>query len=706
MTDWIPSLERAFKRFISDPSYRPMTRRELAAAMGLSLEQRRALRDVLRRMQAAGDLVLLRKNRWALPDAGGRFVGELSVDARGDGWVTDRDHPERVARIPSDDLRCAVPGDRVCVEWAGRPGGRLPIGPPERRPARIVRVVERLRPVVTGLLKQGRHYWYVIPSTIRYPSNVHVLGFADGVASRDGRLVAIELAAWSPSATRLEGRVVEDLGLPGDPAAEICALIRRVGLVDSFPHPAVAEARAVARAARSAGFEGRRDLRDTAAFTIDPMDAKDFDDAVAVARRNDGGWDLYVHIADVARYVPPHSAVDREARSRGTSVYLADRTLTMLPPDLTADVCSLGPDRDRLCRTIRFHIAADGRVVDEEFYPSVIRSRARLNYDEVSDFLAGGDPPGVPRELRDSIVEMARLAAILRRRRIAGGALAFTLPEVRCELDASGRVAGFRRRGADDAYALIEEMMLLANRAVARRMARANGPAIYRIHDAPDDRQWEDMREALSELGLRSFAPSSHGLNALLRSLDGTPLQPIAAMTVLRHLKRAMYSTRCGSHFGLAVRPYTHFTSPIRRYPDLVVHRLLDAIENGRPPPHGHDDVETIAAHATWTERRADEAERESVDLKRIEFYRDLLARGDTGPWPAVVVGRASRGVLVELEDTLQRGLVPDHFLRGRPTPGARLMVELLRIDERRRLVDFRPEARAARRPGRRRLSG
>ncbi len=686
MSDWIPSLESVFKRFLESPSYRPMKRRELAAALGLPAPQRRKLRELLRRMRERGELVVLRNNRWARPDPARRRTGTLHVDGRGRAMVVCDGADGLMVRVEAAEVQALVHGDRVAVELTGRPAaGR------DRVNGRVVAVLDRPRPRLPGLLRRGHGYWYVIPTHRRHPSNVRIRAFVPGVDPVEGHIVSARLDPWAPGQPGLMGIVEEDLGRPRDPGIESRQILRRLGLADEFPPAALTEARRISRRLTPADLDGRRDYRDQNCFTIDPPDARDFDDAVAISRLSDGGWEVWVHIADVAHYVPTDSAVDLEARERGTSVYLADRAVTMLPPDLTVEVCSLCPGEDRLCHTVHVVLDSSGRPIQEETHPSCIRSRARLDYESVQAWLDGGDPATVPDGVRNDLLAMADLAALLRRRRLACGALAFTLPEARCEIDDTGRTVAVRRRAADRAYSLIEELMLLANRAVARRLARARVPAIYRIHEEPDERQWENMAAALAELRLGPPPTDRASLNALLERVAGTDLEHVAAMTVLRHLKRAEYSTRCGDHFGLAFRPYTHFTSPIRRYPDLAVHRILVAIERGGLPPVSHLEADRIARHSSEMERLADEAEWESLDAARVAFYRALLDRGETGPWPAIAVGRTPRGVLVEVMETLQRGMVPSDLLRHDPSIGSRLDVRLVAVEPHRRQVTFAP---------------
>ncbi|MCX7817741.1 MAG: RNB domain-containing ribonuclease [Kiritimatiellae bacterium] len=705
MDQWIPSLEQAFKRFVQSAEYRPMTAREIGSRMGLSPDMRAALRALLRQMERDGQIVRLRGQRWARPQNLDQCVGLLQVNRRGDANVVDELRPDRIVRIPPEALSGAVHGDRVLVQvrpkgalLASREGGRRFVRP--TLVGRIVRVVERSRPVTTGVLRKGPHYWYAVPLDPRFPTNVWIANWEQRLHEppAEGAVVAIELEPWRAGDTRCRGRITEVLGPKADLGVRLRALIRDAGFPERHSGEAIREGRRHLRSS-SFSFDGRRDHRDWPAVTIDPPDARDFDDAVSIRRLDAHHWEVGVHIADVSSYVAPDSAMDREARERGTSVYLPGRALTMLPPELTTEVCSLSPETDRPCLTVRAVLDDQAHLLSADIYPSVIRSRARLDYESVQAWLVDERADAVPGHIRQLLCELEQVAAALRRRRAAAGALLFTLPEVWCQTDDAGRALAFHRREAHLAYALIEELMLLANMVVARRLASARVPAIYRIHAPPDVEQWERMEAALLELGVRMPSADRQGAIAVLRAVEGTVREYPVAMTVLRHLKRAEYSTRCGVHFGLAARPYTHFTSPIRRYPDLVVHRIVRALASGEPPPHSHSATAEIARHATRQEQLAEEVERDSLELLRLDYYQRCLQRGETGPWPAVVVQQLSTGWIVELTDTLQSALIREEVTGRALHPGMRLDVELLRVDERRRLLEVRPAAAAPLRP-------
>jgi len=695
MSEFIPSPEPSINAAIRAAGGRALTLREIARALGPDAPPKAALRAAVRALEARGALVRRRGNRWAVPaGAARRLAAILRLSARG-GWLLDESTGARIALVRPEGLNFALDGDRVLAEPVGRPGRARP---GERLPeARVRRVLERRRDTLTGMLQRILHHWYVIPDA-RIPWNVAVRD-GGGIALREHRRVVIRLDPWAPDLSTPTGTLSEDLGPADAPEARRRALHRRHGIAPEFPDDARAESRCAPRALGASDRDGRRDLRDQRAFTIDPADARDFDDAVFLRRRPGGGWELDIHIADVSHFVPADSAIDREARARGTTTYLVDSAVTMLPADLTTDVCSLQPDRERLCHTARIRLAADGTVAGRETFPSIIRSCARLTYDEVQRVLEG-DAAGLDAGLCGALREMSAVTALRRARRLADGALDLATPEVRFDLDANGDVTAIRPRGCHTAYHLIEEFMLLANEAVARILSEAGVPALYRIHDEPEEEQWSQMEAELAELGLPLRERARERINALLAEVSDTPRQTAANIAVLRNLKRAVYSAHRAPHFGLALTHYTHFTSPIRRYPDLIVHRQLKALETGRRPPYAAGDLARLAAHCSERERAADEAEADSVAEKRIAFFARQLRAGHTGPFAAVVTGATARGPLVELCDSLQRGLLrlPPETGRRRgrggaraPRPGDAIRVKLIRVDERRRWVDFAP---------------
>lgn len=692
-----------------------MRQHEIARALSLSGPDRRTLRQALRQLEADGLLVRLRKNRWGRPESGRTVVGTLSVTRGGHAFLVAEEPDQPDVFVSKHHQGTALHGDRVMVETQKVPHPNATWRQPEQEletvyEGRVVRVLERRTRRVAGLFRLTPHYAYVIPDQTRIPHNVKVLGLRTADARKlDGHKVVVELDAWDDPRRPLTGVVVEDLGQADAPGVERLSFMRSYEIYETFPRHVEDEARTHARVPGPEELKDRRDLRGLLTFTIDPEDARDYDDAVSLETLSDGTFRLGVHIADVAHYVPRNSAIDKEARQRGTSIYLVDQVVTMLPVYLTTEVCSLVADQDRLTHTVSLHIDAEGTVLGAETYPSVIHSRARLTYEQVQRLLFEGARDGIAPEVAATLRAMHGLSRLLRARRMRGGAIDLTMPEVRCILDAHGHPIDIVRRTAFDSYQLIEEFMLVANRAVAEILVKKGVPAVYRVHEEPDEQQWAQMAEDLEALGFHATPESGFDITRIAAQVRGEAREPVVNLCMLRNLKRAMYASGCDGHFGLAFEHYLHFTSPIRRYPDLLVHRVLKAVERGAPPPYSQTDAHALALHCSARERQADEASRDHLDLKRIELFEHRLWKGDIGPYAGVVTGMNPKGCFVELTDSLLRGMVKLSSVPG-PRPrvadnGARLMgagsrvllrigqevqVELARVDGARRLVDFR----------------
>ena len=715
MTEFVPSVEHRVKEFVAAPGYQPMRQHEIARALSFSGPERQILRQTLRQLEADGLLVRLRKNRWGRPESGRTIIGTLSVTRGGHAFLVaeERDQPD--VFVSKHQHGTALHGDRVMVETQ-----KVPHPSAARRQTdqaletvhegRVVRVLERRTHRVAGLFRQTPHYAYVIPDQTRIPHNVKVLDLqiADG-RKLDGHKVVVELDAWEDPRRPLTGVVVEDLGQANAPGVERLSFMRSYEIYETFPRHVEDEAKTHARVPGPDDLADRHDLRGLLTFTIDPEDARDYDDAVSLEPLPDGTFRLGVHIADVAHYVAHNSAIDQEARQRGTSVYLVDQVVTMLPVYLTTEVCSLVAGQDRLAHTVSLHMDATGSVLGAETYPSVIHSRARLTYEQVHRLLFENAQDGIHPDVATSLRAMHKLSRELRACRMRGGAIDLAMPEVRCVLDEQGRTIDVVRRTAYDAYQLIEEFMLAANRAVAEILVKKGVPAIYRIHEEPDEQQWAQMAEDLESLGFNAAPGSGFDITRIAGQVRGQAREPVVNLCMLRNLKRAMYASTCDGHFGLAFEHYLHFTSPIRRYPDLLVHRVLKAVERGASPPYSRPDAQGLAVHCSARERQADEASRDHLDLKRIELFEHRLWKGEIGPYAGVVTAMNPKGVFVELTDSLLRGMVKLSSLPGsRPRladSGARLMgagskvllrvgqevqVELARVDATRRMVDFR----------------
>ncbi len=706
-------LARRVGALFSSPRYQPLPERDLAKLLNLGPGQRGALRAILHDLENQGRAAALRGGRWGPPPASaGQIPGTFRVRPNGSCWLTPDGPAQPPLWVDPESAGAALDGDRILAAPIRRPASaRLFGAQADARTVRVLRILERKRQWVVGVLLATPHYAYLVPRDPLLRANIRLEGPPRRFQPHLGHLVAARLTEGDPAANRPVTAVFDrDLGDPDSVANDIPALLLDRGLSEDFPED-VTRAAAAAHAhlaLQGADPRGRVDLRRRCIVTIDPATAHDYDDAVSIDPLPDGRCRLGVHIADVAAYVAPGSPIDREALRRGNSTYLADRVVRMLPRDLTVRVCSLQPNADHLAHTVEIVFDAHGQAQESRTFRSIIRSQACLSYDQAQAFFDTGRLDGVSEEIRRSLRALRVLARRIRERRFRAGALDFALPEVKCRLDGAGHPVGFARRGATEAYNLIEECMLAANQAVARKVFAAGLPGIYRIHEEPAPDQWTRMAGDLRALGVAAAPENAADLNRIARAAAGKPEQYIVTLTLLRNMQRAVYAAECRPHFGLGFDCYAHFTSPIRRYPDLVLHRLLIGLEEGRKHPlYSAAEIEKLAAHCSETERASAELEGQSLQIKRIRYYADLLRRGATGPLTGTIISLNPKGLIVELEESLQQGMLPYHAL-GRERyalapdgrlaatrSGARfrlgqsLAVGLAAVDERARRVDF-----------------
>jgi ribonuclease R len=599
--------------------------------------------------------------------AGGGQVreGRLQVNERGFGFVDVGDEEDLF--LPPHEAARGLDGDRVRVRVHARGG---------RTEAELLEVVERQRSELIGTYRLQGAEAFVRPHDVTIPGLVPV---PPTQLAQDGDVVRVRLGPPGRTAT-LSGEVMGTLGRPGDPSQDVLALVVAKGFSDAFPGPVMdAAARVEPRVSDAeARAEGRRDLRGLELVTIDGADARDFDDAVWAEELPGGGTRLVVAIADVSHYVAPGSALDTEAFHRGTSVYLPDRVLPMLPERLSNGICSLRPGEDRLCLVADMEFGEGAVRRRATLYPAVMRSAARCTYDEVQAVLDGTAVPGRD-QLAPLFRRLASLASGLRKMREARGALDFDLPETKVVVDASGRPVRMERRERKESHRLVEECMLAANEAVAGFFQGAGLPSVYRFHGEPDAAKLEAFAELGRAHGLRvpgGRRPTSLELNSFILELEGKPEQRALNQVLLRSMMQAVYSPDSVGHYGLAADEYLHFTSPIRRYPDLLVHRLLRAhwqrLGHGRLPPELAKEVEslrTMAARASERERAAMQVEREVTS-----FYAALLMQSRVGEtFAATVSGVTDFGVFVELDVEHVEGLVPTDALGNRSRFDARL---------------------------------
>jgi ribonuclease R len=680
--------------------------RELAERLSLDAAGRRALKAVLRRLIADGALVKIRGARVGLPSRMDLVVGRLSCSPSGYGFVVPEERGERQADVfvAAANIREALHGDRV-VARVERRGERGPEG-------RIIRVLERANLRVVGRYEaDGRFGGHLVPFDRRMLHEVFIPAGEEGGAE-PGQMVTVEITR-PPTATRNpQGRVTEVLGRLADPGVDLKVVVAKHDLPTAFPPAVEAEAARVARPVGREESEGRTDFRGWTTFTIDPETARDHDDAVGIESRAGGGWRLAVHIADVAHYVREAGPLDQEAYLRGTSVYFPGSVLPMLPHALSSSICSLVFGEDRLTQSVVIELDSEGRVVGSEFHDGVIRSAAKLSYEQ-AQAIVEGDAALRARfaALVPSLLAMDELAKLMRRRRFERGSLDLDLPEPRLVLDAQGEMTGIESHARLDSMRLVEEFMLAANEAVAEKLHRAGVGALYRIHEQPDPERVREFAELASSFGYRipgdleSVRPED--FQAILRQIEGKPEEKLVSYLLLRTMKLARYHEENLGHFGLATEMYAHFTSPIRRYPDLVVHRALRALRRGLDAEREawlHERLPEMGVHLSERERRAAEAERELVEWKKVRFMASRLGERYAG----YVTGVQPFGLFVELDAIYVQGLVHvssmtddyyrfeerAHLLKGENTQrtyrlGDRVEVQVTRVDLDQRRVDF-----------------
>jgi ribonuclease R len=687
--------------------------RDLVRSFHVEEQDEDPFRERLDALERKGQVARVRGEKYSAIEFSHLVAGRLTVRPEGYGFVLVAGGEDLF--VPRSAMHGAMDGDTVQArEERTRSAGRR--REPERTSGTIVKVLDRARERVVGRFQAEEGRRVVIPYDPRIDAVVRVAqGKTHG--AREGEIVEARLTSFPDEQRVAHGVVEERIGFLGEPGVDIEIVLRSNGLPPRFPGPVIKASEKFPEEVGEEDLLGRRDFRDRRVVTIDGETARDFDDAVEVERLPHG-FRLGVHIADVSHYVDEGSVLDDEALSRGTSVYFPGRVLPMLPERLSNGLCSLNPRVDRLVLSAILETDQKGRVTKAEFFKGVIRSAHRMTYTEVARLLEAS-PSAADRARYGPFLEdfraMAELAAHLRARREARGSIDFDLPDADVVLDDEGLVVGIVPESRNVAHRLIEEFMLAANEAVAKKLLFSKQPAIYRVHDRPDPDRLVDLREVLGSFGyelkgdLEEVPPSA--FQRILNQIRGKPEERLLSDLLLRAQRKALYSEECRGHYALAAPYYCHFTSPIRRYPDLVVHRQLTRLlEEGRPVPA--KDFETVnerlaeaADLASQRERRAEQAERESLLWKKIVFMKDKVGR----EFDAFVTGVTSFGLFVTLKDFFVEGLVPVsalgadffvyeeklHRLRGRSGGkiyrlGDGLRVRLAAIDEVRRRLDFR----------------
>lgn len=713
--------------YLERRSTKPLKAKELARALNVPLEDYPAFRSLLHDLVERGALYKVKGQRFARPDRLSLAVGRLQVVKSGAGFVIPEDRAHADVFVPAFKLATAVHGDRVVarIERHTAEGGIE---------GRIIRVLERARSQLVGTFRRSRRFGFVKPDDPRLTFDVYV-SLGDGPRPEEGQKVVVRIDDWGGEGKSPEGTIVEVLGHPDDPGVDVLSIIHHHGLEPEFPPEVEAAASTLPAGIPAGEIERRLDLRETLCFTIDPVNAKDFDDALSIVPGGQAGdWEVGIHIADVAHYLTPDGVLDEEGRRRATSVYLVDRVIPMLPEKLSNHLCSLNPGQDKLAYSVFVTLDDRAEVQAHRVAETVIRSRARLTYQEAQALLEGGEPPSTRREIAGAVRRLRDLSQELRRKRAERGSLDFDLPEAEVVLDEEGFPLDIQESVRLDSHRLIEEFMLLANEIVARRAQKRGVPFVYRVHEEPDALKIENLRRFAGAFGYTVPAGevSPRVLQRLLQQAEGRPEEKVLNTVVLRSMKQARYAVENIGHFGLASECYTHFTSPIRRYPDVLVHRTLkrldaDAAATEEQKETSRRSLARAAEHASARERVAQEAERDSIGLKKVEFMERHLGEVFRG----TVSGVQAFGFFVRLDRWFVEGLVhvntlqDDYYLfqenqyalvgentRRTFRLGDAVEVQIARVDKEARQIDLmlvesrRPEARTGDERSRRRACG
>jgi len=651
-------LENTILEMLSGPNYKPIKPRMIAKKLGLDEDSGKAVKKAVKRLVKSGRAVYGVDHLVGRADGDGtdRMTGVFRRVQGGYGFVIPpataqrSDEKKTDVFIAARNALDAHTGDTVLVRLSKAKGRG---GNPE---GKIVRVIERETNQFVGTYFVANDYGYVQVDG-RVFSQPVLVGDPGAKGARDDDKVVLEIVRFPSHAHDGEGVIVEVLGARGDPGVDTLSIIREHNLPGEFPEDVLEDARAQAEAFDESITGNRRDLTAETIITIDPADARDFDDAISLARLENGHWLLGVHIADVAHFVPRKTPLDREAHERATSVYLPDQVIPMLPEIISNNLASLQPDRVRYAKTVQIEYTSEGVYVGAEFCRSAIESKRRFTYEEIDDYLASavGWKKKLTPEVHSLVGRMHELAMTLRKRRFRRGSLELSMPEVKVDLDKEGRVSGAHLVENTESHQIIEEFMLAANEAVAEILHSRELSFMRRVHEAPDPRKLKALTEFVKELGIKTESLESRfELQKLLANVEGKPEQHAVNYAVLRSMQKAVYSPLEEGHYALASECYCHFTSPIRRYPDMLVHRLLDELIDGRTPQINLDELITLGEHCSEREQRAAVAERELIKLKLLHYMEGRIGE----EMDAVVTGVEQYGLFARGVELPAEGLI------------------------------------------------
>jgi len=651
------SAKEKILNFMCNEAYKPLTTDELLSAFEIPKSEESRFLEVLEQMEANGEIVQTRSGRYGVPERMNLVVGRLERHSKGFGFLIPDELEREDVYISASDMNGAMNNDRLIVRIKGTRDGK-------RLSGEVIRILERHNKTIVGSFELSKNFGFVVPDDKHIYYDIFVPK-KEVNGAQQGQKVVVEITRWPEERRNPEGKVIEILGDKGEPGVDIEAIIRKLDLPKSFPQAVQDYVADIPEEIPSAEASRRRDLRDVKMVTIDGEDAKDFDDAVSIEKLDDQQVRLGVHIADVSYYVKEDAVLDMEARTRATSIYLVDRVIPMLPEKLSNNLCSLRSGEDRLAMTVLMDYDLEtGELLEYEMLESIINVNHRLTYNKVREMLVDKDVELIE-EYRDFIDElrlMEELCLRLRQNRSEEGSIDFDFPESKVVLDEDGKPVDIIKVERSIAEKLIEEFMIATNCVVAEDMFWREVPFVYRVHEYPDQSDLETLNEFLHNFGyhIKGVSDKTHpkALQTVLEKVKGEPEERVINTVLLRSMKQAHYAVKNIGHFGLAADYYSHFTSPIRRYPDLVIHRIIKEVINQGVLTEGKrktltEKLPEIADHASIRERKAADAEMESNDLKKVEYMQDK--EGEV--YEGIISGMMSFGFFVELSNSVE-GLV------------------------------------------------
>lgn len=656
--------------FLQHNSEKSFNYKQIGAAMEINSESERLqLIETLHALKQNGFVIEKEIGKFTIKQTKNYLTGTIDFTSQGTAFVVINEQENDVF-IPYKKTKDALQGDLVKIVISNRKSGK-------RKEGEVVEVMQRLKTQFVGTLKLSQKFAFVIPDNTK----IHVDFFVNLTkikGAKDGQKVLVKFLEWKQGDQNPTGEVLEVFGYPGEHKTEMHAIMAEYGLPEKFSDEVEYYARKLNLQIEPAEIKKRRDFREITTFTIDPYDAKDFDDALSLLKLDNGNWEVGVHIADVTHYLKPNTVLDKEAVNRATSVYLVDRCIPMLPEVLSNFVCSLRPKEEKYTFSAVFEMTNEGKIMNEWFGKTIINSDRRFTYEEVQEIIEGKEG-----DYREEIMVLDRLAKILRKERTEKGSIFFDKAEVKFKLDEEGKPLGVFFKTQKDAHKLIEDFMLLANRKVAEYLGKPkdgennnkpsqnnkkdNNPknlCIYRIHDAPNDDKLMQLSSFVSKFGykmnLANKQKSVDSINQLLKDVKNKKEQSIIELLAVRSMPKAIYTTDNAGHYGLGFEYYTHFTSPIRRYPDVMVHRLLEARLHGETYSN-LKELENLCKHSSEMERMAADAERASIKFKQVEFMQDKIGQEFAG----VISGVTEWGIYVEIIENKCEGMIRSRDLKG-----------------------------------------